>query len=59
MNMAENLIKPSTMGYYQMVKGCAETGSFIPNVKTEYIAVTITCFLISRLPMHYQIKVYM
>jgi hypothetical protein len=53
-----NLIKPSTIGYYQMVKGCAETGSFIPNIKTEYIAITATCFLISHLLLHYQIKVY-
>jgi hypothetical protein len=36
MSMAEYLIKPSTIGYYQMVKGCAETGSLIPNIKTEY-----------------------
>jgi hypothetical protein len=56
--MAENLIKPSAIGYYQMVKGFAETGSFIPNIKTEHIAITVTCFLISRLRPHYQIKVY-
>jgi hypothetical protein len=58
MNMAENLIKPSTGGYYQMVEGCAETGSFIPNITTEYIAITVTGFLISRLRPHYQIMVY-
>jgi hypothetical protein len=58
MNMAENLIKPSAIGYYQLVKGCAETGSFIPNIKTEDIAITVTCFIISRLRPRYQIKVH-
>jgi hypothetical protein len=58
MTMADNLIKPSTIGYYQMVKGCAETGSFIPNIKREYIAITVTCFLISCPRPHYQIKIY-
>jgi hypothetical protein len=57
MNMAENLIKPSTIDYYQMMKGCPETGSFIPNIKTVYIVITVTCFLISLRP-NYQIKVY-
>jgi hypothetical protein len=42
MNMAEDLIKPSTTGYYQMMKGYAETSSFIPNIKTEYPAITVT-----------------
>jgi hypothetical protein len=41
-----------------MVKVCAESGSSTPNIKTEDIAITVTCFLISRLRLHYQIKVY-
>jgi hypothetical protein len=41
MNKAENLIKPSTIGYYQMVKGSVETNSFIPNIKTECIVITV------------------
>jgi hypothetical protein len=40
--MAEHLVKPSAVACYQMVKECAETGSFIPNIKTEYIAITVT-----------------
>jgi hypothetical protein len=35
MNTTENIIKPSTIGYYQMVKGGAETGSLIPNIKSR------------------------
>lgn len=43
---------------FQIIKMCAETGSFIRNRKTGYIAITVTWFPISRLCRHYQMKLH-